>query len=449
MADRPTPRSVVGPYLTGPDAAEVLGAALGAADLPLDAWRLDSVHHRVGRSLSALYAARVLDADDGAHDLALVAHVDRKPVPAGTGRGDRRRRVGVGVAVPERPVPAGAAVGDLGRAGPRAARRARASSRARSASRSAPTARRAAPSIEVAISGEAAEGRVLYLKVLAGDRAARLATVHRELAAAERPRAGRGRRRAPSRASSPSVRSRARRSAARSPRARRSRRPRRWSAVSERLAAAPLRPGADPTRFADPTRHVTVLAELCRTSPRRPRADRGRRPRGRWAARSGARRPARRAAAGARRRGGRGAGRRRRGDGVARAGRRVVGRPPRGDRRGLAGRGRARPRRTPPRSATAYARLLDPRDLARGAAGAWLGLATGPYRVQDAGWERFTRARIERAVAWADRAALTGSRTTHACPARRCVSAGTVLAGGAGWTRGRGVVGDQLSIEAR
>jgi hypothetical protein len=54
--------------------------------------------------------------------------------------------------------------------------------------------------------------------------------------------------------------------------------------------------------------------------------------------------------------------------------------------------------------ARAYRRLLDPRDLARGAAAAWLGLATGPYRVQDAGWERHTRRRIERAAAWADRA---------------------------------------------
>lgn len=54
--------------------------------------------------------------------------------------------------------------------------------------------------------------------------------------------------------------------------------------------------------------------------------------------------------------------------------------------------------------AHAYQRLVEPPDLAAAAAGAWLGLATGPHRAQDPGWQERTRRRIARAAAWADRA---------------------------------------------
>ncbi|MFP5310497.1 MAG: phosphotransferase [Actinomycetes bacterium] len=43
--------------------------------------------------------------------------------------------------------------------------------------------------------------------------------------------------------------------------------------------------------------------------------------------------------------------------------------------------------------------------LARAAAGAWLALATGPYRAQEPGWEQETAARVDRAAAWLARGA--------------------------------------------
>jgi hypothetical protein len=48
--------------------------------------------------------------------------------------------------------------------------------------------------------------------------------------------------------------------------------------------------------------------------------------------------------------------------------------------------------------ADAYRPITGAEPLARATAGAWLGLATGPHRAQDPGWEDTTRARIDRAV---------------------------------------------------
>jgi hypothetical protein len=42
--------------------------------------------------------------------------------------------------------------------------------------------------------------------------------------------------------------------------------------------------------------------------------------------------------------------------------------------------------------------------LARAAAGAWLALATGPYRAQDPGWREETARRVDRAAGWLHRA---------------------------------------------
>ncbi len=400
-SSRPDPAAAVRHHLVGPDADEVLGAALGAAGLTLDGWRLDSVHHRVGRSLSVLYAARVLDADGAAHDLALVAHVDRKPVPPGpvevtvAGTSVWVWRFPNDPFLPGLPSATsaprvrelldqlGVAPGEVGLE-----------------IRAYRPSRRAV--IEVSIDAPGTAGRVLYLKALAGDRASRLGTVHRELDAAGIPvpglvgvahEQGLLAIRALGGATLRSVLARGDQPPA----------PAALVALSERFAAAPLTTGADPTRFADPTRHVQVLAELL---------------------------PDRRAdleatAATA----------------LAVGGPRV---PVHGDLHDAqilvedgevvgvldvdgAGEGwlaqdagslvahleavgevwpqvDEQVRRYATAVASAYERLLDPRDLARGAAGAWLGLATGPYRVQDAGWERFTRTRIDRAAAWAARA---------------------------------------------
>jgi len=53
----------------------------------------------------------------------------------------------------------------------------------------------------------------------------------------------------------------------------------------------------------------------------------------------------------------------------------------------------------------AYRDLVDPRETAKGAAAAWVGLATGPYRAHRPDWPTATRARLARAAAWLERAA--------------------------------------------
>lgn len=395
------PAVTVGPHLTGPDAAEILGAALGAADLTLDGWRLDQVHHRVGRSLSALYAARVVTSDGAAHDLALVAHVDRKPVPPGP----------VEVTVADVPVwvwrfpndpflPGLPSATSVARVRELLDRLGVAPGDVSLEVRAYRPSRRAV--IEVSVRAPGAEGRVLYLKVLAGDRAARLATVHRELEAAGVPvpgvvgvapeqgllaiRALGGATLRSALAGQQPVPP-----------------PAALVAISERLAAAPLTTGADPARFADPTRHVTVLSELCpdRADALERIADVARAVGGPRVPVHGDLHDAQLLIDGAEVVGvldvdGAGEGWLAQDAGSLVAHLEAVGEVwPQVD---------TQARAYAADVADAYTRLLDPRELARGAAAAWLGLATGPYRVQDAGWERFTRARIDRAAAWAARA---------------------------------------------
>jgi hypothetical protein len=402
------PALVVAPHLTGPDAQEVLGAALGAADLRLDAWRLDSVHHRVGRSLSALYAARVLTPDDAAHDLALVAHVDAKPVPEGPVTVEV---AGTPVAVwrfPNDPflrgLPSatsavrvrelldqlGVAPGEVGL-----------EIRAYRPSRRAVVEVAITPDPSATPGSEVPAGRVLYLKVMAGDRAERLGRVHRELEPhvpvpgvvgvapdqgilAIRALPGATLRTALVDGGPVPL-------------------PGDLVALAERFAAAPLTSGTDPTRFADPTRHVQVLGDLV---PDR-RVDLERTAEVAHAV-GGPRGPVHgdlhdaqllvqdRQVVGLLDVDGAGEGWLAQDAGSLVAHLEAIGEVwPAAD---------ARVRAYAAEVAEVYRRLLDPRELARAATGAWLGLATGPYRVQDAGWERFTRARIDRAVAWAERA---------------------------------------------
>jgi hypothetical protein len=397
----PDPAASVGPHLTGPGAAHVLEAALGAAGLTLEHWRLDTVHNRVGRSLSAVYAARVLDPDGTPHDLTLVAHVDRKVVPEGP---VEVAIAGVPVRVwrfPDDPflpgLPSATSVvrvrqllDQLGVAPGAVGLEVRAYRPSRRAV------------VEVSIHGPSAEGRVLYLKVLAGDRAARLATVHRELAAAGvpvpgvvgiAPEQGLVAIRALAGATLRSALAGGRPVPA----------PDDLVAVSERLADAPLTTGSDPTRFADPTRHVTVLSELCpdRADALERTAEVARAVGGPWVPVHGDLHDAQLLIEGTQVVGvldvdGAGEGWLAQDAGSLVAHLEAIGEVwPQVDQR---------VRSYAAEVATAYGRLLDPRDLARGAAGAWLGLATGPYRVQDVGWERFTRGRIDRAAAWAERA---------------------------------------------
>lgn len=58
----------------------------------------------------------------------------------------------------------------------------------------------------------------------------------------------------------------------------------------------------------------------------------------------------------------------------------------------------------PDRLWEAYGELVDPREAAKGAAAAWVGLATGPYRSHRPEWEEATRERLARAASWLERA---------------------------------------------
>lgn len=61
-------------------------------------------------------------------------------------------------------------------------------------------------------------------------------------------------------------------------------------------------------------------------------------------------------------------------------------------------------REYPDRLWEAYRTLIDRRETAKGAAAAWVGLATGPYRAHQPGWQEATRERLARAAAWLERA---------------------------------------------
>ena len=63
----------------------------------------------------------------------------------------------------------------------------------------------------------------------------------------------------------------------------------------------------------------------------------------------------------------------------------------------------ARARRYLEAVTAAATQLCPARDLARATAGAWIGLATGPIRVASPDWQNATEARLDRALAWARR----------------------------------------------
>lgn len=166
--------------LEGPEVQELLAAATEAAGGVLESATRRSVHQRSGRSVSHVFAASIRVGDQ-IRDALLVAHVDARPLPDGAfelvSGGDR-------VAVwrfPHDPFLPGlpSAI---------APRRVRelldrlgaADGRLQLFTRAYRPSRRAV--VEVTIEGDGARGRILYLKVLAGQRAEELATIHRHLA---------------------------------------------------------------------------------------------------------------------------------------------------------------------------------------------------------------------------------------------------------------------------
>jgi hypothetical protein len=381
--------------LAGAGGRDLLGAAATHAGARLVRAQLRSVHHRSRRSVSHVFAA-TLAVGDVERDVLLVAHVDRRPLPAGA---FALASDGIPAAVwrfPHDPylrgLPSAIAperVRELldtldGPAGNVSVH-----------TRAYRPSRRAV--VEVTVRGPDAVGRVLYLKVLAGDRAVELADLHRQLApyvpvprvvgvasnqgiVALQALEGRTLRAAlvgghplPG--------------------------PGELVAMSERVATSGLVSRRDPRAFADPSRHVAALARL---APDRAEV-------------------------------------------VAEVARMVVGGDPgplvpvhgdlhdgqlllspAGHVTGLldvdgAGAGHLaqdagtlvahlavvgevwpevadRAEAYAAAVADAYRPLVGAAALARATAGAWLGLATGPHRAQDVGWEVTTRARIDRAA---------------------------------------------------
>jgi hypothetical protein len=166
--------------LVGPDVQEILATAVEAAGGRLERAILRSVHDRPGRSLSHVYAATIRVEEEG-RDVLLVAHVDARPLPDGafelTSEQDR-------VAVWRFPydpfLPGLASAIDADRVRELLDRLGAPAGRVALLTRAYRPSRRAV--VEVTIDGEAGTGRVLYLKVLAGDRAKEIASVHRQLA---------------------------------------------------------------------------------------------------------------------------------------------------------------------------------------------------------------------------------------------------------------------------
>lgn len=166
-------------HLAGDGARELLTVAARAAGATLTHDRLRSIHHRAGRSVSQVHEA-TLEVAGEPTDVLLVAHVDVREYPADAFlldcEGDR-------VAVwrfPHDPYVRGlpSAVD------PRRVRELLDHLRAPAGTVSLHTrayrpSRRAV--VEVRIDGPAAAGRILYLKVLSGDRATELAAIHRAL----------------------------------------------------------------------------------------------------------------------------------------------------------------------------------------------------------------------------------------------------------------------------
>jgi aminoglycoside phosphotransferase (APT) family kinase protein len=169
-------------HLAGPEAERLLAAASAAAGAELTRVHLRSVHHRARRSVSHVYEATLV-VDGQAREVLLVAHVDAKPLPAGTftlRADDDEDEVAVwrfphdpflpGLPSAVHRVRVRELLDELGAPGGEVTLRTRAYRPSRRAV------------VEVTIDGTDAAGRILYLKILAGDRAAELAGMHRQLA---------------------------------------------------------------------------------------------------------------------------------------------------------------------------------------------------------------------------------------------------------------------------
>lgn len=162
-------------------AEELLTVACERAGVRLLAHRRRSVHHRVGRSVSQVFEARIQTGGE-TRDVLLVAHADLRGLPDGAlvlERGDDR------VAVwrfPHDPyLPGLPSAIDAPRVRELLDHVGAPSGALRLRTRAYRPSRRAV--VEVTVTNAASPRRVLYLKVLSGARATTLADHHRQLAA--------------------------------------------------------------------------------------------------------------------------------------------------------------------------------------------------------------------------------------------------------------------------
>ncbi len=166
-------------HLEGESAHELLAAVATHAGAELRQVHLRSVHHRAGRSVSHVYET-VLRIDGQDQHVLLVAHADRRPLPDGV---LQLERDGDRVAVwrfPHDPYLHGLpSATDPGRVRELLDHLDVPEGDVSLHTRAYRPSRRAV--VEVTIHTRDAVGRVLYLKVLAGNRADELAEIHRAL----------------------------------------------------------------------------------------------------------------------------------------------------------------------------------------------------------------------------------------------------------------------------
>lgn len=385
-------------HLEDEGAQELLAVAAAHAGAQLQHAHLRSVHARTGRSVSHVYEA-VLRIDGQDREVLLVAHADRRALPDGA---FALERDGDRVAVwrfPNDPfLPGLPSAIDPARVRELLDRLGVPEGDVTLHTRAYRPSRRAV--VEVAIRTREAAGRVLYLKVLAGDRADELAGIHRALSdhlpvphvVGVAPEQGilaiealEGRTLREALIDGEGLPG-----------------PGAVVGISRRFAERNLETRREPRAFADPTRHVALLSDIvpqlasdvARVAARAAELD------GSLVGVHGDLHDGQLLLQGGQVTGvldvdGAGLGLLAQDAGNLIAHVEVVGElwPAAAPRcAGFAGQLRE-----------AYLELVDPDDLATATAGAWLGLATGPHRAQEPGWPQNTRHRIERAVQCLDR----------------------------------------------
>lgn len=379
-------------HLVEPDVQEILATATEAAGGVLEQATLRSVHDRAGRSLSHVFAASIR-VEEEVRDVLLVAHVDARPLPDGAFElrsGEDR------VAVwrfPHDPfLPGLASAIDVRRVRELLDRLGGPPGQIRLLTRAYRPSRRAV--VEVTIQGDAGTGRVLFLKVLAGDRAQEIAAIHRQLAPAVPVPGIVGVAGEQGIVALEALGGDTLRTALVEGRALPD--PAGLVELSERFAASGLSTRRDPRAFADAGRHVDPLAVL--VPDQRDRLERiaaaasdidqplvavhGDLHDGQLLLTAGS-------ITGLLDVDGSGHGWLAQDAGNLIAHVQAVGE--------VWPRVADRVETFAAAVADAYRPLVGPDVLARATAGAWLGLATGPYRAQDDGWQDLTRTRIARA----------------------------------------------------